>query len=194
MALWCNFHCTAQCNFLHCAVQFFALLVNFKSRRKLLSIFIFLEKIREIWKNLLLCLLQSHAFGNLQHNEHACAARGQAGVGDGHAGQPCGLPTCPRPPTPLTTGGRPTALTRFACQTAGNEFPQTPDCQTVGGPVVAFSDRRGAIAPVVEEAAASHRGGPIGAGRDASGALFAPPWGALITQQVPFSAVFRSGF
>ena len=63
-----------------------------------------------------------------------------------------------------------------------------------GGPVVAFSDRRGAIAPVVEEAAASHRGGPIGAGRDASGALFAPPWGALITQQVPFSAVFRSGF
>jgi len=52
----------------------------------------------------------------------AHAARGQAGVGDGHAGQPCGLPTCPRPPTPLTTGVRPSGLTRFACRCACRRF------------------------------------------------------------------------
>ena len=188
MALWCNFHCTAQCNFLHCAVQFFALLVNFKSRRKLLSIFIFLEKIREIWKNLLLCLLQSHAFGNLQHNEHACAARGQAGVGDGHAGQPCGLPTCPRPPTPLTTGVRPSGLTRFACRCACRRFssflqirkrdpsPLPNRCGGARGRVQ--RPQGGRQPPGVGGRHAPRRGGPLGAGRDALGAFFAPLRGA----------------
>ena len=102
---------------------------------------------------------------------------------------PTGLPTCPRYGAWLTTGARPSGLTRLRLakqpemkflenRIRGQGLP-LPLPNRSRGPATAFSGRRGAQPLGVWGVQPPCQGAALGGGRDALGGSMRPPWGAL---------------
>ncbi len=126
---------------------------------------------------------------------------GQDSPPHGHAGQPCGLPTCPRCGAALPTGGRPSGLTRFACRCACRRFSSFPlntgtgqPCSLLnwcGGARVGVQPAQGGAAPGGLGAASPLPRSARGAGGTPWGPC-PPPSGGLLLVAKPPTRTFRS--